>query len=363
MRPNRSTLLIVGLLYLALRRVLELIVLLLRRTEAKELEILVLRHQLAVLQRQVVRPRVRVADRALLAALSRVLPRDRWQAFFVRPETLLAWHRRLVARRWTYNARHGRPPKHQQLRDLVLRLAGENPTWGYRRIAGELQGLGMEAAPSTVWAILKKAGIDPAPRRTGMGWAAFLRAHAHSMLACDFFTVDTALLRRLYVLFFIELQTRRVHIAGVSANPTGAWTAQQARNLTMALDDGSQRFRFPVHDRDAKFPGAFDDVFCAEGAQVIRTPIRAPVANATAERWIGTIRRECLDRMLIGSRRHLETVVAAYADHYNGHRPHRALGMRSPAPKPHLRIAGKDPPAFERRDVLGGLIHEYTIAA
>lgn len=197
MRPKHSELLFIPLLYWALRRTLELVMLLMRREEAKEVEILVLRHQLAVLRRQVPRPKLEIADRALLAGLSRVLPRRRWQAFFVRPETLLGWHRRLVARRWTYSGRRGRPRRRDELRELVKRLAKENPTWGYRRIAGELRRLGTTVAPSTVWAILKEAGVDPAPRRSGMSWAAFLRSHAASILACDFFTVETALLRRL----------------------------------------------------------------------------------------------------------------------------------------------------------------------
>jgi hypothetical protein len=299
MKPKRSELLIVALLYWSLRRILELAVLLARREEAKEVEILVLRHQLAVLRRQVARPELGPADRALLAGLSRVLPRRRWPTFFVRPETLLGWHRRLVTRRWTYCQERGRPRKGDGLRELVKRLAAENPTWGYRRIAGELRRLGITVAPSTVWAILKDAGIDPAPRRTGMTWAAFLRSHAGSILACDFFTVETARLRRLYVLFFIELQTRRVHFGGVTANPSGAWTTQQARNLAMTLEEGAGRFRFLIHDRDTKFSGSFDEVFTTEGMKVIRTPVRAPQANAIAERFVA----RCAASALIGCSR------------------------------------------------------------
>jgi putative transposase len=362
MTPKRSEI-IISFLYWALRRILELAMLLLRCEEAKEIEILVLRHQLSVLRRQVARPELKPADRALLAGLSRVLPRQRWAAFFVCPETLLGWHRRLVARRWTYGGQRGRPRKRDELRGLVKRLAVENPTWGYRRIAGELRRLGITVAPSTVWAILKDAGIDPAPRRTGVTWTAFLRSHAHSILACDFFTVETALLKRLYVLLFIELQSRRVHLCGVTANPTAAWTTQQARNLTMALGDGGERFRFIVHDRDAKFNASFDEVFQAEGVKVIRTPVRAPQANAIAERFVGTVRRECLDRMLTLSRRHLEATLRVYANHYNGHRPHRALGMQAPAPRRSPPAVGTAPHSVERRDLLGGLIHEYNIAA
>jgi hypothetical protein len=273
--------------------------LLLRREEAKEVEILVLRHQLAVLRLQVGRPELKLADRALLAALSQVLPRRRWPTFFVRPETLLGWHRRLVARRWTYRGQRGRPRRSDGLRELVERLATENPTWGYRRIAGELRRLGMIAAPSTVRAILKDAGIDPAPRRTGMSWAAFLRSHARSILACDFFTVETALIRRLYVLFFIELQSRRVHLGGVTASPSAAWTTQQARNLTMALAEAGERFRFIIHDRHTKFSASFDEVFQTEGVDVIRRPSGAPKrtrspsdssARCAASAWTGCSR-------------------------------------------------------------------------
>jgi putative transposase len=363
MTPKRSELLIMSFLYWALRRILEFTVLLFRREEAKEVEILVLRHQLAVLRRQVTRPELGLADRALLAGLSRALPRRRWPAFFVRPETLLGWHRRLVARRWTYGGQRGRPRRRDELRALVRRLAAENPSWGYRRIAGELRPLGITAAPSTVWAILKEAGIDPAPRRTGVTWAAFLRSHAQSILACDFFTVETALLKRLYVLFFIELQSRRVHLSGVTANPTAAWSTQQARNLAMALGEGGERFRFLIHDRDTKFSSSFDEVFHTEGLRVIRTPILAPQANAIAERFVGTVRRECLDRMLTLSRRHLEATLRVYTNHYNGHRPHRALGMEAPTPRRRFHTVSTDPPSVERHDLLGGLIHEYEIAA
>jgi putative transposase len=250
-----------ALVYLAVRRGLEFVALLFAGREAKEVEILVLRHQLSVLHREEGRRKLRPADRAPLAALSRVLPRERWKVFFVEPDTLLRWHRRLVARRWSYGSPPGRPRKPKATRELVLRVARENDAWGYRRIAGEIPRLGIEIAPSTVWAILKDAGVDPAPRRTGPSWAVFLRAHAKSVLACDFFTVETAMLRRLYVLFFIEHATRRVHVAGVSANPTGAWTVQQARNFAMTLDDHGHAFRFVIRDGDKKFTRAFDAVF------------------------------------------------------------------------------------------------------
>jgi transposase InsO family protein len=198
-----------------------------------------------------------------------------------------------------------------------------------------------------------------------MSWAAFLRSHARSILACDFFTVETALIRRLYVLFFIEHQTRRIHLGGVTANPNAAWTTQQARNFAMVLGEGRERFRFIIHDRDAKFSGSFDEVFATEGMEVIRTPFRAPQANAIAERFVGTVRRECLDRMLTLSRRHLDATLQVFANHYNGRRPHRALGMEAPAPRTRFYAvrSGGDPPSVRRRDLLGGLIHEYDVAA
>ena len=213
---------------------------------------------------------------------------------------------------------------------VVIRLARENPTWGYRRIHGELSVLGIDLAPASVWNILQRHGLDPSPDRTGPTWGEFLRAQATTMLACDFFTVDTVLLRRLYVLFFIELDTRKVYVAGVTAHPTGAWVIQQARNLSYELAQRSRPVKFLIRDRDTKFTAGFDEVFRSEGIRTIRTPIRAPRANAFAERFVGTIRRECLDRMLIFGRRHLEAVVHEYVEHYNSHRPHRSLGQLPP---------------------------------
>jgi len=210
-------------------------------------------------------------------------------------------------------------------------MAGENPTWGYRRIQGELVGLGHSVAASTVWTILKAAGTDPAPRRSGPTWRQFLSAQAHAILAVDFAHVDTVFLRRLYVLVVVEHGRRRVHIAGITTHPTGAWVTQQARNLLMDLDDRADRFRFLIRDRDSKFTAAFNAVFAGADIRIIRTPIRAPRANAIAERFIGTLRRECLDHLLITGPRHLAAVLREYIDHYNGHRPHRALHQQPPA--------------------------------
>jgi transposase InsO family protein len=359
----------VSFLYWALRCLLELVVLRCRSEREKEIEILSLRHQLRVLERQVARPELSRADRALLAAFSRVLPRRLWGSFLVTPATLLRWHRELVARRWTYpHRRPGRPAMAAEVRALVVRLARENPGWGYRRIQGELVGLGIKIAASTVWRILREAGIEPVPRRLEASWAEFLRQQAASILECDFLTVDTLFLKRFYVLFFIELATRRVRVAGITSNPDGPWVTQQARNLLMQLDDDGGQIRFIIRDRDTKFTRDFDEAFRSEGIRVIKAPVRAPQARAHAERWVGSLRRECLDRLLIFGRRHLERVVTAYAFHYNEHRPHRSLSQRPPlaqvpAPKPRTPGDADTLDRLRRRDRLGGLIHEYQLAA
>ncbi len=278
-----------SVMYELFGRIVELLVLRGGRDRSKDIEILVLRKQLEVLQRHVPRPRLESRDRVVLAGFSRVLDRKRWPMFFVTPDTLVRWHRGLVARHWTYPHRpRGRPRVDRVLRALVLRLAAENPTWGYRRIHGELVGLGCRLAPSTVWSILNAAGVDPSPQRRGPTWREFLHAQAHQVIAWDFFTVDTITLQRLYVLFFIELDTRRVHLAGITKHPTGDWTTQQARNL---LDQFAGTRGFLIRDRDTKFFAAFDTIFASEYIAVIKTPIRTPVANAYAERWIGTVRR------------------------------------------------------------------------
>jgi putative transposase len=266
------------------------------------------------------RPTLSWVDRALLSALSRLLPTSVRQLRLVSPRTLVRWHAHLVARRWTYTRRQpGRPPVAQPVRALVLRMARENPKWGYRRIQGELVGLGHSIAASTVWTILKKAGLDPAPRRSGPTWRQFLAAQAQAILAVDFAQVDTVFLRRLYVLVVIEHHRRRVHIAGITAHPTGAWVTQQARNLLMDLGEYAARFRFLIRDRDAKFTRAFDAVFAGANIRILRTPVRAPRANAIAERWIGTLRRECLDHLLITGPRHLTLVLQEYVEHYVRH--------------------------------------------
>jgi putative transposase len=264
--------------YLAFVSLLRLLMRCGRTVDVKDIELLVLRHQLEVLRRQVERPKLRASDRALLAAAGRLLPPARRRGLLVTPQTLLRWHRELVRRRWTYPAaRPGRPPIDARTRELVLRLARENPRWGYQRIVGELNKLGLSVSPSTVRRLLARAGLRPAPRRSGPSWREFLRAQAASVVACDFFCVETALLRRYYVLFFIELQTRRVHLAGATTNPDGRWVTQQARNLSLsgALDD----VRFLLCDRHSKFAGSFDEVF--RNARLLRPPQhRAPTPRA-----------------------------------------------------------------------------------
>ncbi|MGD0863609.1 MAG: integrase core domain-containing protein [Candidatus Limnocylindrales bacterium] len=362
--PGGTYLVLPSLLYILTRRMLELVALRFRSPRSKDLEIVVLRHELAILRRQVARPELSDADRVFLAAASRVLPRRRWSDFFITPETLLRWHRRLVARRWTYPQRgRGRPPIDPDVVALILRLARENPCWGYLRIQGELRGLGIRISATTVRRVLTGAGLNPAGRRFGCSWGAFLRAQAAHMLAADFLTVDTVFRRRLYVLVFIEHDTRRVHLAGITAHPTAAWVTQQARNLVITMGDVLSGRKFLLHDRDALFARSFDAVF-RTGVRVIRTPVRAPRANSVCERWIGSLRRECLDWILIVHRRHLEGVLREYVLHYNAHRPHRSLGLRAPEAAPTaLPATPASPRRVRRRDRLGGLIHEYELAA
>ena len=332
--------------------------------DEKDIEIAVLRHQLAVLRRQVTRPQFSPTDRVVLATLARFLPRERWATFLVTPATLLRWHRELVRRHW----RFPRPEKiapnalDAEVFALVLRLARENPRWGYLRIVGELKQLGVVVSATSVRNVLRRHRLKPAPRRSGPTWGEFLRAQAAGTMSCDFFHVDTITLRRRYVLFFIDPERRKVFLAGVTEHPIGAWVTQQARNLVMTLEDEGRSVKFLIRDRDTKFVGPFDEVMTSIGARVIKTPVRAPRATAFAERFVGTARRECLDWLLIRNERHLERVLKVFVEHYNSARPHRGIDLEVPIPY----VLGEpldESRQIQRVDRLGGVLHEYSIAA
>ena len=337
--------------------------LLARSAASKDAELLVLRHEVAVLRRTQPRPRLDWADRAVLAALIRVLPPRLRTHRLVTPGTVLRWHRRLVTRKWTYPNRTGRPPVSAETAALIERLATENNTWGYQRIQGELLKLGYRVGASTIRRVLKALKIPPAPqRRSDTTWRQFLRAQASTMLATDFFHVDCALtLQRLYCLFVIEVSSRYVHILGITANPDGPWTTQQIRNLLMDLGDRAAGFRFLVRDRAGQFTEAFDAVLSGAGIEVVKIPPRSPRANAYAERFVLTARTEVTDQMLIFGQRHLRTILAQYAAHYNRRRPHRSRQLRPP--RPDHPVAGLTKERIQRRPVLGGLINEYERAA
>src|SRR5579875_3113772 len=255
--------------------------------------------------------------------------------------------------------RTGRPPLGRETVELIVRLARENPRWGYLRIVGELRKLGITVSKASVATVLARHGLPPGPRREGPTWSQFLSAQAKGILATDFFGVDSVMLRRYYVLFVIEVDSRVVHLLGVTTNPAMAWVVQVARNFTSDLEDAGRRFRFLIRDRDTKFTAPFDEVFKAVGISSIRTPIRSPKANAFAERWVRTVREECLDHLLIYSRRHLESVLGTYVRHYNESRPHRGRRLATPLPRHEQPRTGE----VCRHDILGGIIHEYDRAA
>ena len=333
----------------------------------KDLPIMVLRQQVRLLQRQRPRPpRLTRGERLILAVLAAALARltvgarhqlDQDLLLF-KPDTILKGHRELVRRTWTYRRtnRGGRPTLPAEVDALILRLARENARWGHRRIQGELGTLGHAVSASAVRAALRRHRVPPVPqRRRATTWRDCIRSHQDQLLACDFFTVETRFLKTIHVLFFVELGTRRVHLAGCTAHPTAAWVTQQARNLSWTLQDEGPSSRFLIHDRDAKFPAAFDTVFAAEGVEVVRTPYRSPTANAYAERWVRSVRAKCLDHLLIVNEAHLRHVLTGYVAHYNQARPHQGIAQRAPIP---FDACARQGPV-RRRDVLGGLIHEY----
>jgi putative transposase len=357
------------IVYLLVRRLPGLAVLVFRGDRAKDAELLVLRHENAVLRRHAGRIRYEPADRAWFAALASLLPRRRWTEIFpVTPATLLAWHRKLAAKRYDTSKRRkpGRPPAARSIARLAVRLAKENPLWGYRRIHGELTKPGVTVAPSTVWEILRAAGTGPVPCRSGPTWRQFLAAQAAGILAAGFLHAGTVLLKRLHVLVFIEHGTRRMHLGGVTSNPTGEWTVQQARNLAFTLDQRFEDIRFLIRDRGPDFTASSDAVFQASGTRILRTAVQAPRMNATCERLIGTLRRELLDRVLIPGERHLRTVLTDYQAHYNTARPHQGIAQHVPDSERDTHpatVTDIDAQQIRRKPILNGLINEYTHAA
>jgi len=361
------------LAYLGVTNALAMLRLLAMSDRDKDAEILALRHQIIVLQRQLHGQKVQFtpADRALLAALLHRLPRAALHRIrlLVRPETVLRWHRDLIAghhARISRPKRVGRPPTVRSIRLLVLRLARENSGWGYRRIHGELLVLGIKVAASTVWEILKDAGLDPAPERTSDSWAAFIRSQAEAILAADFFEAVTLTGARMYVLAVIEHATRRVRILGATAHPTTAWVTQVVRNLVMDLQDTGCQARFLIRDRDGKYPASFDAILADAGIRVVLSGVQMPRMNAIMERWIQSCRHELLDRILAWNQTHLLHALHQYEKHYNAHRPHRGIANARPLhplPEPITDLATVTQLDVRRRDRLGGIIYEYQHAA
>ncbi len=347
---------------------LDLITVIGQSEQQKNLELLLLRQQLRMLQRKRNRaPHISRMEKLILAVLSAKVARLMegkparlgHMLLLFKPETVLKWHRELVRRKWTFKRRGcpGRPPINADLAALIVRLARENPRWGYGKIQGELRKLGHRVARSTVQALLQRQHVPPAPQRMqhGSTWRMFLGHYKDEILACACFTVETVWLKTLYILFVIEVGSRRVHLAGCTANPTTAWVTQQARHIGWKIEEDLLATRFLIHDRDAKFPPAFDAVFQTVGVTSIRTPYQAPNANAFAERWIRSVREECLDHLLILNERHLQRVLSAYGTYFNHARPHQGINQQCPIRMEDCGIQG----SVRRRDVLGSIIHDY----
>jgi putative transposase len=361
------------LAYLGITNAFALLRLLPGSDRDKDAEILALGHQLAVLQRQLDRQRVRFepADRAWLAALLHRLPKPTLHSLrlLVRPDTILRWHRDLAARRHAAAARprgRGRPRTVRSIRALVLRMVRENPSWGYRRVHGELLTLGIKVAASTVWEILREAGVDPAPDRAATTWTQFLRSQAQALLAADFIETITLAGTRMSVLAVIEHASRRIRILGATAHPTAAWVTQAARNLAMDLEDADRKVKYLIRDRDGKYPALFDQVLADAGITVVLSGVQMPRMNAVMERWVRTCRRELLDRTLIWNQRHLLHALREFEVFYNEHRPHQGIANARPlAPLPEP-ITNPDRLAhlnIHRHDRLGGILREYQHAA
>jgi putative transposase len=357
--------------YLVVHRVLifflDIIQVLIRSKQDQAIEVLLLRQRLRIALRQAPStPRLSRWEKVTLAALG-ARCRDLAHALvLVKPETVLRWHREIVRRKWTFanTAKRGRPVTPAATVDLIVRFARENRAWGYGKIQGELLKVGHRVSQATIKRVLRQRGLPPAARRGPTTWRAFLAQHREQILACDFFTVDTLFLQRLYVLLFIELGSRRLHLAGCTAHPTAAWVTQQARQFSWQLQDGEvQPLRFLIRDRDGKFPSSFDTVFAAEGITIVKTPARTPNANAVAERVVRSLREECLDRLLIVNQTHLRSILAEFAAYYNHRRPHQGRDQWPPVPLTAAPTLPATPAQIRRRPVLGGLINDYYIAA
>ena len=364
-------LMLLRLPYLALSSVFTLIRLWPMSEKDKDAEILVLRHQLAVLQRQAGKPTLTWPDRAVLAALLHQLPRWKLRRLtcWSPPITVLRWHRDLLRRHHAKESRPkrpGRPRTIRSIRALVLRLVDENPGWGYRRVHGELAALGIKVAASTVWNILHQHGIDPAPERDHTTWTTFLHSQAQAIVAIDFFETRTLTGTRLTVLAAIEHASRRIRILGATAHPTAQWVTQVGRNLAMDLQDSGVRAKYLIRDRDARYPATLDALLADEGIETEKTGVRMPRMNSIMERWIRSCWEELLDRTLIWNQAHLLHALREYEQFFNEHRPHRALHSAAPLqplPQPITKPAQLDQLSIRRRDRLGGTLHEYQHAA
>ena len=332
----------------------------------KDLEIIILRQQIRILQRKsTVPPRISDPERMILATLTdkfshstdRARQRLQQVMLIFKPETVIRWHRYLIRRKWTFKRKGntGRPCLSSELQALVVRLAKENPRWGYEKIQGELLKLGYNLSVSSVRNILKRHRVTPVLRRSVGSWRSFLEHYKGQILACDFFTVETIWLKTLYVLFFMELGTRRIHGAGCTTNPDKSWVSQQARQFIWDLKDNDRDMVFLIHDNDTKFTSSFDNVFSSESIEIIHTPYQAPRANAFAERWVRSVREECLNHILVLNENHLRRVLKEYTQYYNHARPHQGLGQHFPISGPMRNNEG----IIRRRDILGGVIHDY----